>query len=225
MFDQKERKMERLNQIVDFEISTRLYNTILGLCIFYGLLINALIVFFAADTIANMNYILILVGYFVSVLVGSGISRASKNPLVSFIGYNLICAPMGVLLTLIVGTYQADIIVVAFLLTAIISLLITVSAATFPEMFAKLGKALFVSLIISIIVEIVAILILGLPTMIIDIVVVVIFTLYLGYDISKAQMYPKTVDNAIDSAIDIYVDIINLFIRILRILNSSKSKR
>ena len=224
MLDQKERKLERLNQIVDFEISAKLYNTILGLCVFYGLLINVLIVFFMRDEIANMNYILIIVGYFVSILIGSRMSRTSSNPFISFIGYNLICAPMGIMLTLILGTYTADIIVVAFLLTAIISLLITVSAAIFPEMFAQLGKALFVSLIISIIVEIVAILILGLPTMLIDIVVVVIFTLYLGYDISRAQMYPKTVDNAIDSAVDIYMDLINLFIRIIRIAYSSKSK-
>ena len=41
-------------------------------------------------------------------------------------------------------------------------------------------------------------------------------------------MYPKTLDNAVDSALDIYLDVINLFLRILRILGSrggSSSRR
>ena len=32
-------------------------------------------------------------------------------------------------------------------------------------------------------------------------------------------MYPKTVDNAVDCALDIYLDIINIFIRLLALLS------
>jgi FtsH-binding integral membrane protein len=39
----------------------------------------------------------------------------------------------------------------------------------------------------------------------------------MGFDWYRAQAYPKTVDNAIDSAVDLYLDIINLFIRLLEI--------
>ena len=53
----------------------------------------------------------------------------------------------------------------------------------------------------------------------------VIFSLYIGYDYWKAQQYPKTVDNAVDSALDIYLDIINLFMRILSILGNGKSSK
>ncbi len=42
--------------------------------------------------------------------------------------------------------------------------------------------------------------------------------MYIGYDIYRSQQYPKTLDNAVDSALDIYMDIANLFIRILSIL-------
>ena len=51
-----------------------------------------------------------------------------------------------------------------------------------------------------------------------DYIFILIFSLYLGYDWCKAQYYPKTYDNAIDSALDIYLDVINLFIRLLSIL-------
>ena len=70
----------------------------------------------------------------------------------------------------------------------------------------------------TIVVEIVALL-LGFAVGWIDFIVVGIFTLYVGFDWSRAQAYPKTIDNAVDSAIDIYMDIINLFVRILSILS------
>lgn len=50
-----------------------------------------------------------------------------------------------------------------------------------------------------------------------------VFSLYIGYDFQRAQAYPKTADNAVDCALDIYLDIINLFLRILRILGSRGS--
>ena len=34
-------------------------------------------------------------------------------------------------------------------------------------------------------------------------------------DWAKAQEKPKTLDNAVDSAVDLYLDIINLFVRLL----------
>ena len=52
----------------------------------------------------------------------------------------------------------------------------------------------------------------------IGIVMLVIFALYIGYDWVKAQQYVHTLDNAVDSALDIYMDIINLFLRVLMIL-------
>ena len=50
----------------------------------------------------------------------------------------------------------------------------------------------------------------------------VVFSLYIGYDFLKAQELDYTIDNAIDSAVSIYLDIINLFLRILRILGNSR---
>ena len=51
-----------------------------------------------------------------------------------------------------------------------------------------------------------------------------LFSLYIGYDIYRSQNYPKTLDNAVDSALDIYMDIANLFVRVLQILGNSRRR-
>ena len=48
-----------------------------------------------------------------------------------------------------------------------------------------------------------------------DWVVALIFCGYIGYDWVEAQNKYKTLDNAVDSAMDLYLDIINLFVRLL----------
>ena len=49
-----------------------------------------------------------------------------------------------------------------------------------------------------------------------------IFSCYIGYDWTRAQSGPKTVDAAIDSALSIYLDIVNLFLDLLRIVGDNK---
>jgi len=53
---------------------------------------------------------------------------------------------------------------------------------------------------------------------IMDWIVAAIFCGYIGYDWGKASALPKTVDNAVDSAAALYMDIINLFLRVLSII-------
>ena len=67
-------------------------------------------------------------------------------------------------------------------------------------------------------VELVELFILGIHHGVIDWIVVLIFCGYVGVDWGRANQIPKTLDNAIDSAAALYMDIINLFLRILRIL-------
>ena len=55
----------------------------------------------------------------------------------------------------------------------------------------------------------------------INVVVALIFCLYIGFDWARAQRRPCTADNAIDSACALYLDIINLALRIL----ASRSRR
>lgn len=220
MFNFKSRKSNRTGNGMYDTINSRTYNAILGGTILYGFLINALIVAFATPLIAKISPITILIGYFVFCIAGSIMANKSKNPVVSFIGYNLIVAPIGVLLAICLPSYGADKILLAVLLVGVVTVIMLVASTIFPKFFSNLGIALFLSLLIGIIVEIVATL-LGYRGDIFNWIFVVIFSLYIGYDWHKAQEYTKTVDNAIDSAIDLYLDLINLFVRILDLLDNN----
>ena len=47
------------------------------------------------------------------------------------------------------------------------------------------------------------------------------FSLYIGYDFVSAQQAKHTVANAIIYGADIYLDLVNLFVEILRILKDN----
>ena len=93
-----------------------------------------------------------------------------------------------------------------------------VLGSLFPQFFAKIAGALTIALLIVIVVELVEIFIFKMHHGIIDWIVVVIFCGYVGYDWGRANQILKTLDNAVDSAASLYMDIINLFLRILRIM-------
>ena len=97
-----------------------------------------------------------------------------------------------------------------------------VAATAFPGTFAGMGRMLFVALIGLLIGQVVCMLFRVYPTAL-SWAAAAIFSLYIGYDWVKAQAYVRTLDNAVDSALDIYMDIINLFLQLVRILASRDS--
>jgi FtsH-binding integral membrane protein len=106
----------------------------------------------------------------------------------------------------------------AMTLTGMVTATMMLLALIKPSFFLGLGRTLFFALIIGIVAEIVATWLLGYRGALFDWLFVILFSGYIGYDVAKSQAYPKTLDNAVDSALDIYLDIINLFIRLLSIL-------
>lgn len=200
-------------------IGTAAYNGVIGLTILYGFVVNALMVVFARPLFEGLPLIAILIGYFVSAIAGAIIANKSSKPAISFLGYNLIVLPVGMLLSLVLPGESAGNIFLAVVLTGIVTVIMILLSVIFPRFFARLGPSLLWSLVIGIVVELVATL-LGYGGNIFNWLFVVIFSLYIGYDWHKAQSYSKTVDNAIDSAIDLYLDLINLFIRILDLLDN-----
>ena len=82
-----------------------------------------------------------------------------------------------------------------------------------------MGRTLFIALLVGIVAELVATFLFHYTGAAFDWIFVILFSAYIGYDVAKSQIYPKTVDNAVDCALDIYLDIINIFIRLLAILS------
>lgn len=220
MNDSRERKLARLNSGLSDTITVQLYNLILGGCVLCGLLLNLLIVLCFGDFFAEIDPLLFIFGYFVFCFLGVYLAD-SNSPVTSFLGYNLVVLPIGALLSIALPAYAAGDIRLAILLTTVIAAVMMIFSTLFPQFFAGLGSALFFSLLIGVVAELISLLF-GCHPSFFNWFFVLLFTLYIGYDWYKAQAYPKTLDNAIDSALDIYLDLINLFIRILKILSKKR---
>lgn len=207
------------------EISERSFNLIIGGVLLWGFLLNYLMVtLFGAQIsrmMAGMNPVLFLVGYFLLVILGS-VLLSKDSPVLSFIGYNLIALPIGVVVCACVTGVPVSIVKSAVLVTAIVTLSFMILATVFPGFFLSMGRALGVGLLVAIVAEVVSMLIFRTVSSMFEWVFVAIFSLYIGYDWARANTCARTVDNAIDLAANLYLDIINLFLRILEIMSRRK---
>ena len=170
----------------------------------YGFIINAIMTAVFGDSITNFvltNPVVFYIGYFILAIAGTFMVRKSDNPVVSFIGYNLMVVPIGMVIAFSVTIYThigySMIVATAFGITAAVTLVMMIISSIYPNFFLSMGRTLGITLLIT---------------------VVVIFCLYVGYDWAKANAIEKTADNAIDSASELYLDIANLFLRIMKIL-------
>ena len=209
----------------DVEISERAFNLVIGGMLLYGFGLNYLMVTLfgqqAARMVAGMNPLVFLIGYFALVFAGSAlISRHS--PVLSFLGYNLIAVPIGLVLCVVLQGYYIETIRSAVLMTAIITLSFMIAATLFPGFFLKLGRVLFFSLMILIVGELVSLFLFRSNSVAYAWLGAGIFSLYIGYDWARANTCARTVDNAIDLSASLYLDIINLFLRILSIMGKRR---
>ena len=138
------------------------------------------------------------------------------------IGYNLIALPIGVVVCACVTGIPVSIVESAVLVTAIVTLSFMILATIFPGFFLSMGRALGVGLLVAIIAELVSMLIFRSVSSVFEWIFVAIFSLYIGYDWARANTCARTVNNAIDLAANLYLDIINLFLRILEIMSKRK---
>jgi FtsH-binding integral membrane protein len=214
------RKSSGINEQI---ISERAYNFIIGLTLCWGFGINYLMVKYVPVSYAlQFGYIPFIIAYFVLCFLGIFIFTKRDNPTVSFIGYNLVVIPFGFIINMVVTQYDPNIVLQAIQLTGIVTGIMMVLGSLYPAFFRKIAGALTIALISMIVVELVMIFIFKTHHTIIDWIVAAIFCGYIGYDWGRAQRIPKTVDNAIDSAAALYMDIINLFLRLLRILGNRR---
>jgi len=200
-------------------ISSGLYNLIIGLVLCWGFLVNWVMVrTIPYESIAAINPWIFFIGYFAACFFGIYLFTSSDTPLVSFIGYNFVVVPFGLIINLVVAQYDASLVLDAIRVTGLVTLFMMALGSLFPAFFERIAGALTIALLAVIIVEAVEIFLLKMHHDIIDWIIVVIFCGYVGYDWGRANRIPRTVDNAVDSAAALYMDIINLFLRILRIL-------
>lgn len=213
----KRRKEARLQSYDGRILTARKYNaTIFGM-ILYGLVANFLICLFCSNT--TVNSVAFFLAYLVCVIVGCIMSAVSTNPVAGFVGYNLIVLPSGFVISVAVQEYGglgSEVVTEAFLAATLIIATMTFFAVLNPQFCNRLGSLLFMALMGLIAAEII-LLFMGIESSAVSWASAIIFSFYISYDVSRSQMYPYTVSNAVGSAMDIYLDIINLFLSLLEI--------
>lgn len=216
------RKLERLYAEYDMNdvIDRQKYNMIMGGIVAYGLIINLILCKAVPHVYEYINPLLFLLIYFALVIMGTIMSARSGNPVISFIGYNMVVVPCGLVVSMTVEAYggvDSAIVGQAFTYTLCITGIMIAASMLMPAVFETIGRYLFVGLIAVLIGSVVGIFINGVFN-VMSWVGALLFSLYIGYDFYRAQQYTPTLDNAVDCALDIYLDIINLFLRLLSIL-------
>jgi len=204
------------------QLSANVYNFLIGMTLLWGFGMNYIMIqTIPGEVVSAINPWVLLIGYFVCCIAGIALFTASDNPILSFIGYNMVVVPIGIIIIPFVQSYDSGIVQRAVMTTGLVTTIMMILGTMFPAFFAKIERALFTALIIAIVVELFMIFTIGHSTTWMDWVVVIIFCGYIGVDWGRAQHIPRTVDNAVDSAAALYIDIINLFIRLLSIMGGS----
>jgi len=194
----------------------------IGLTLVVGILVDMIFAHYLTDLVFRLSPILMLIIYLAGSIGCTMVIYRSPQPIVSFLGFLGLSVCMGLMLTYFISLYDLGTVQLAFTLTGGVFVVMVVLSTLFPTFFLSIGRGLGITLLVTIVVEVIATLVLRRALMITDYIIVLVFCGYVGFDWARAQRFPKTLDNAIDCAADIYVDIINLFIRILSILGRSK---
>jgi FtsH-binding integral membrane protein len=158
------------------ELTASTYNLILGAVLLWGFGLNWwMVTTIPAEAVKAINPIAFVIGYFVSALFGMFLIHASKQPIVSFIGYNLIVLPIGLVLVMFIPGHSQEHIVNAVQTTALLTVGMMALGTIFPRFFQKIEGALFWALLISIIVEMIQSLVFKVNLGIMDWIVAAIF--------------------------------------------------
>ena len=202
------------------ELSGRQYNVLIGVHLLFGLALTSFLCMklpYVLPQVYSVHPVIFTIGFFVTCLVGSWIA-AKENYLLSIIGYTMNVLGFGALLSLTLMFYPAHLIFIAAVLTFVVVLTMTVAAVFMPNAFLSIGKVLFIALIGLAVAELVTFFMGIFYPDIFLLIGIFIFSLYVGYDWARGQQFPSTPSYACYTALQLYMDIINLFIRILRLM-------
>lgn len=205
-------------------LTAREYNIAIGLYLLFGMAIAGIFTYGAGDVAAplmEVHPLAFAIIYIVVMMGVSALAAGTNNGVLASGFYLLMCATTGVLLSTYVPDIAMNIVLAAFTGTVGILLIMTLMAGMFPQTFQSLGRTLLANLLCSIVVELVMLLF-GLSTGFMDFIVLGIFSLYIGFDWVKGQERDATLQGAVLTSIELYMDLLNIFVRLLSIMGKSK---
>ena len=204
----------------DRSVSKRVFNLVIGLVLIWGFVTNYLtVVYFPTEWINSINPWVILIGFLVFSTLGFLIMFRYEAPLYSFLGYNILTFSVGLLLNLCLQEFSYSEILTAIQYTATITLLMIITATLMPDLFLHFGKVLAVVTGWILVIELSWLVISGHSHDAIHWIVAACMCGYIGYFWAAACKYGDTLDQAIDFGGMLYMEIINLFLRILELIS------
>lgn len=207
----------------DRVVSKSVFNLVIGLVLLWGFTTNYLTVtYFPLEWINLVNPWVILLGFIVFSTLGFLIMFKYRAPLYSFLGYNIVTFSVGILLKVVLLLFSSAEIITAIQYTAGITLLMILTATLLPNLFLRFATVLSVVTGSVLIVELFWLMTFGHSHDMIHLIIAISICGYIGYFWAAACKYGETLDEAIDFGGVLYMEIINLFLRILEILSAKK---
>ena len=205
-------------------LSRRAYNLIMGGLVILGFAVMGACAYLTTTSgfleAIYANYLPVMLGSTVLSVAGiftlfAGMKREGLG--LPLLGYALVVGSLGFTTGLILPFYSLPSIANAFVGTTLIAVLFTLLGAAYPSFFARIQGVAVAALFALLLVSVVGV-IAGMDMSWLDYVMIVLFCGFIGYDTYRAQQCEPTVKMAILNAVNIWLDLINVFIRLLRIV-------
>ena len=208
-------------------MQNKIYSKIYG-WMFIGLLISFITGYYVSTndnmlyniyTNASLPIILFLVEIGVVLAISAGLNKFSTMTLKTlYVVYSLVT---GVTLSTIFIAYRMDSIIYVFIVTSIMFAIMALIGHKTTIDITKIGTILFVGLLGIIIASLINLFI-GSSSfdILICIVGVIIFTIYIAYDVQVIKSQLETIEEdrlVIYGALQLYLDFINIFLKLLRL--------
>jgi FtsH-binding integral membrane protein len=214
---------------IQTQLSTRVYIALVCFWTALGILSSAVSAWVGLQLHLTPVMMLVLLGVaFVSGLAGTSIALDSDKPVVSMTGYAMVSIPFGLLLGPAVAQYTETSVLKIFLVTIFMVVILGAIGAAYPRSLGHWGSYLLGSLLILLLGQLMVpfAALAGVPIegamTILDWVGVVIFSLYVVHDLNQAMDLEPTHDNAIDVALGVYLNVLNLFLRLLQLFGQHR---
>lgn len=204
-------------------ISRRMYNLVLT-----GLVVLSFAVMGACSQMTStldfwlfvgrnpMMFTLLTLAGSIGGIITMSIGRARESLTLGMIGYTLFTLTFGFTTSMTLSMYSMESISAAFTATAGIMIVFGLAGIAFPRFFERIVPVCCLGLLAVIVVEF-ALMLFGIQQTMTDIVVILLFCGFIGYDVHRAATAVPTLTNAVWYAIELYLDIINVFLRLLAI--------
>lgn len=205
-------------------LSIRMYGLVLSGLVFAGFAIMGA----CASLFANPAFLIGVMDHygvvsilsFVASIAGlmmMGRARSTESMGLSLAGYAVFVLSFGFTTSILLLAYPVATVSTAFLATAGVTAVFGCLGIAFPGFFQKIQGVCAAGLLAVILVQCVMMLF-GVSTTIVDFIVIVIFCGFIGYDFHKAMSDEPTMVSAVYNASQLFLDILNVFVRILSIL-------